>query len=145
MIKQFEKLNTEETGLLLKAPILVSVLASSSNHEINKSEKEDAIKLAHLKTFTADPLLLEYYKEVEKDFIRVFDSVEKKYTPFNDENREALKKEIDQVNSIISKLEIEYGETLHRSLSGYAEHVKKAGRGVLENFVFPVPISGLNN
>ncbi len=145
MIKQFEKLSNEEKELMLQAPILVSVLASSSNHEISKSEKADAIKMAHMKTFTADPLLLEYYKEVEKDFNSYFDSVEKKYTPFNDTNKEALKEQIDLVNKVISKLDEEYAKTLHRSLSGYAEHVKKAGRGLLENFIFPVPVSGLND
>ena len=68
MIKQFEKLTTEERELLYKAPVLVSVLASCSFNEVNKSQKADAIKLAHLKTFTANPLLLPYYAEVEKTF-----------------------------------------------------------------------------
>ena len=49
MIKQFEKLTTEERDLLYKAPVLVSVLASCSFNEVNKSQKADAIKLAHLK------------------------------------------------------------------------------------------------
>lgn len=145
MIQQFKKLTVEETELLLKAPVLLSVLTSSKSHEINKLEKADAIKMAHLKTFTADPLLLDYYKEVEKHFNSYFEAVEKKYTPFDNIKREALKKEIDKVNIIISKLDKEYAADLHRSLTGYAEHVKKAGRGLLENFVFPVPISGLDN
>ena len=145
MIKQFEKLTKEETELLLKAPILVSVLASSTNHEINKLEKADAIKLAHLKTFTADPLLVKYYNEVEKNFNNYFETIEKKYAPFDDSKREALKKEINNINTIIAKLDKEFANTLHRSLSGYAGHVKKAGRGFLENFIFPLPIPGLND
>ena len=66
MIKQFEKLTAEERSLLYKAPVLVSVLASCSFNEVNKSQEADAVKLAHLKTFTASPLLLSYYREVEK-------------------------------------------------------------------------------
>ena len=57
MIKQFEKLTTEERSLLYKAPVLVSVLVSCSFNEVNKYQEADAIKLAHLKTFTAIPLL----------------------------------------------------------------------------------------
>ena len=65
MKEQFESLTEEEKRLLYKAPVLVSVLASCSLNEVNKAQKADAIKLAHLKTFTAAPLLLSYYAEVE--------------------------------------------------------------------------------
>ena len=73
MIKQFENLAMEEQELLLKAPVLVSVLASCSFNNVNEIQKADAIKLAHLKTFTATPLLLPYYEVVEKDFEQQFD------------------------------------------------------------------------
>ena len=101
--------------------------------------------MAHLKTFTADPLLLNYYKEVEKNFKNNYESIEKKYEPFNDAKREALKNEINNANIIISKLDKEFAKTLHRSLTGYAEHVKKAGRSFFENFIFPIPIPGLSD
>jgi len=145
MIKQFEKLTSDETELLLKAPVLVSVLASTADHEVGALEKADAIKLAHFKTFTADPMLIPYYKEVDKNFIQNFEMTVKKYAPFDAVQREKLKKKINIVNTIIAKLNKEYAKTLHMSLSDYAEHVKKAGRGLLENFIFPLPLSGLNN
>ena len=46
MIKQFEKLTQDEQDLLLRAPVLVSVLAACSYNYVNKSQKADAIKLA---------------------------------------------------------------------------------------------------
>src|ERR1035437_3216228 len=128
MIKQFEKLTKAEIELLLKAPILVSVLATSGDHEISKKEKAEAVKFAHIKTFSADPLLLPYYKEVEKNFIIYFEEIVKKYAPFDDVKREALKKEIDTLNTVIAKLDKQFARTLHRSLSNYAEHVKKFDR-----------------
>lgn len=145
MVHQFKKLTKEEVELLLKAPVLLSVYASSTNHEINKTEKADAIKLAHIKTYSATPVLLEYYREAEKNFIQSFNELENKYAPFDDEKREALAKEIDKVNHIISKLDKVFADLLHSSLTNYAEHVKKSSRGFFENFVFPVPISGLDN
>jgi hypothetical protein len=145
MIKQFEKLTKAETELLLKAPVLVSVLIASGDHEISKGEKADAIKLAHLKTYTADPLLLPYYREVEKNFNINFKVIEEKYTPFDNVKREALKKEINILNAVIAKLDKEFARTLHRSLSGYAEHVKKVDKRFLETFVFPIPIHGLTD
>jgi hypothetical protein len=145
MIKQFEKLTAEEQELLYKAPVLVSVLASCSFNEVNKVQKADAIKLAHLKTFTAHPLLIPYYTEVEKNFKELFEAATKKYFPFDEEKRTALKKEIQRVNLIIEKLNKEYGLVLYKSLEKYANHVKRATHTVFVDFILPVPIHGLTD
>ena len=146
MIKQFEKLTTEERSLLYKAPVLVSVLASSSFNEIeiDKSQKADAIKLAHLKTFTAIPLLLPYYAEVEKGFKEAFETAIKKYFPFDEAKRNELKKEMENTNLIIKKLDKEYAEALGKSFEKYTKHVKAAAHSVFQDFIFPMPIKGLS-
>lgn len=143
MIIQFEKLTDEERELLLKAPALLSVLAASGDRKISDTQIADAKRLAHLKTFTAKPLLLSYYDEVEKRFNKNFDATVKKYAPFDTSKRDALKKEIDVVNAIISKLDPEYAALLHKSLAGYADHVRRADHNVAEDFIFPIPIKGL--
>jgi hypothetical protein len=125
MIKQFEPLTTEEWDLLLRAPALVSVLASCSGNEINGKSKADAVKLAHLRTYKAFPELLSYYTEVEKVFKLEFDAAAEKYYPFDKKQRDALKQELDHVNFVISKLERYYAQLLHKSLEKYATHVKK--------------------
>ena len=144
MIKQFEKLTTDERSLLYKAPVLVSVLVSCSFNEVNKNQEADAIKLAHLKTFTAIPLLLPYYGEVEKTFKEQFETAIKKYFPFDEAKRNELKGEIDKVNLVIGKLDNEYALALHKSLEGYANHVKKAAHSIFQDFIFPMPIPGLS-
>jgi hypothetical protein len=145
MIKQFKNLTEKEKELLFKAPALVSVLAASRDHTISKAGKADAVKLAHLKTFTADPLLLLYYREVEKTFKTHFEAIAKQYAPFDDAKREELKKEIDTLNTVIAKLNKEFARTLHASLARYVAHVKKADNSVLVNFIFPMPIAGLTD
>ena len=144
MIKQFEKLTTEERDLLYKAPVLVSVLVSCSFNEVNKYQEADAIKLAHLKTFTAIPLLLPYYREVEKTFKEQFETAIKKYFPFDEAKRNELKGEIDRINLVVGKLDKEYANALHKSLEGYANHVKKAAHSIFQDFIFPMPIPGLS-
>ena len=146
MITQFNKLSKEDRKLLYKAPVLVSVLASSSFNEvkINKSQKADAIKLAHLKTFTAMPLLLPYYAEVEKGFKAAFEAAINKYFPFDEAKRSELKKEMENTNSVIKKLDKEYAEALGKSFERYAKHVKKAAHSVFQDFIFPMPIEGLS-
>ena len=145
MIKQFEKLTEEEQALLLKAPFLVSVLAACSFNYVNKAQKADAIKLAHFKTFTAAPVLLPYYIEVDKTFREEFDATVQQYFPFDDEKRNQLKKEISRVNNVIARLDKDYAAILHKSLEKYARHVNKAAHSIFEDFIFPIPIPGLSN
>jgi hypothetical protein len=51
--------------------------------------------------------------------------------------------EIERINHVIGKLETIYGQILYKSLQGYANHVKKAGHSIFQDFIFPVPIPGL--
>lgn len=143
MISQFENLTLEEQELLFKAPVLVSVLASCSLNEVNKIKKADAIKLSHLKTFTANPLLLSYYNEVEKNFEELFEAAIRKYFPFDTTERIELKKEMVRVNHVIEKLDKNYAHALNESLEKYTNHVKRAGHTVFVDFLFPLPMPGL--
>ena len=145
MIKEFKKLTSEEVDLLVRAPVIVSVLASCSYNEINKAQKGDAIKLAHLKTYTANPVLLCYYAEVEKIFKDEFETTVKKYFPFDDVKRNALKKEMKKIDIIIAKLDKGFADILRKSLEVYAKHVKKAAHSIFQDFIFPVYIDGLSD
>jgi catalase len=140
MITELEKLSEAEYDLLLKAPVLMSVLASCTDGEVNKKQKADAIKLSHIKTFTSVPELRPYYKEVEKNFQQDFESAAETYHPFDDKKRNALKKEIEKVLQHLKKLNPEYAELLGKSLERYAGHVKRATHSVFHDFVFPMVI-----
>lgn len=144
MISQFENLTSEERELLLKTPVLLSVLTSCSNHEINTVQKADAIKLSHLKPFTADPSLIPFYVEVEKTFERDFELIAKQNHPFDEASCNQLKNQIKQTHAILKKLERDYAAKLLRSFEKYERHVKRATHNVVEDFIFPVPIPGLN-
>lgn len=144
MIRQMEHLNPNEQRLLLSAPVLVSVLASCSLNTVNEYKKADAIKLSHIKTFTADPLLLPYYAEVEKNFKNEFETALRKYYPFDAEKRKELEQEIGRVRVLMSGLEPKYANVLRGSLERYAKHVAHA-HSVIRDFVLPIPIPGLTD
>ncbi len=145
MIKEFKKLTNPEVALLMKAPALVSVLAASINNTMNNVDKADAIKLAHLKSFTSDPVLADYYKEVEINFKENFEQAENLFTPFDDAKRALLKNEIQTINLVICKLDREFAIPFQLSLSRYAEHVRKAEKSVLTDFIFPFILPGLTD
>jgi len=143
MIPQIAKLSPGEQDLLIKAPVLLSVLASCSGHAINKTQKADAIKLAHIKTFTAIPELQPYFKEVEKNFKEHFEETARQFYPFDEEHRNLLKMEIKKVQDIIGRLDPRYGTILNKSLERYSIHVKRATYSVFREFIFPLVILDL--
>lgn len=131
--------------MLTRAPALISVHAAMDVNEINALRKADAIKLAHLKTFTADPLLIPYYIEVEKVFKEQFEAIVKQYAPLDREKKYILSKEIERMDPILKKLDTEYGRLLRHSLNKFAHHVQHADRSVFEYFIFPYPMPGLTD
>lgn len=145
MVQQLENLTIEERDLLYKAPVLLSVLAACSHDGVNNDQKTDAIKLAHLKTFTADPLLILFYTEAEKNFKTNFELTVADCTPFDEVKRSKLKEKISQVHIILRKLDKDYADKLSASFEKYEKHVKRAAHSVIQDFIFPMPIQGLNN
>lgn len=145
MIKEFEKLTTQEQALLYKTPVLMSVLVSCANSEVDETMKSDAIKLVHLRSFAAPHLLIPYYQEVEKNFKGEFEEAVKDYFPFDEENRKKLKGELNKSNKIIAKLDEGYAHLLHKSLESYAKHVKRSVHSVFQDFIFPLTYSKLND
>lgn len=145
MINEFEKLRPEERALLFKAPVLISALVSSSYREVNQTQKNDAIKLAHLRTFTAPPSLLPYYREVDTLFKEELEKTLQEYYPFDEAKRAELQEKLEEANKVITKLEGSYAQVLHKSLESYASHVKKSTFSVFRDFIFPITYSRLND
>jgi hypothetical protein len=143
MIPQFEKLNAREQDLLMRAPVLLSVLASCSDQVINETQKADAIKLAHIKTFTAIPMLRPYFLEVEKNFQQEFEKTAAAFYPFDETRRAELKAEVKMVQETLTKLNSAYAEALSNCLQRYASHVKRATHSIFRDFVFPLVILDL--
>jgi len=143
MIKEFEILTAGEKAILLKAPAIVSVLAFTSFKEISKTQKDEAVKLAHMKTFTEVNLLVPYYEEVDRHFKKNLEEYIERYFPFNTANCNAIKEEMNKVDIIINKLDKLYGALLRKSLAGYARHINNTAHSVFQDLIFPVAFSKL--
>lgn len=143
MIKEFSHLTPVEQDLLIKAPVLLSVLVSSSENQVNKIQMNDAIKLAHLRTFTAPPELHAYYQEVDKIFKTSFAEALEEYFPYNEQKRVKLLDLIDRIKRTIYKIPGDYGKLLSNSLESYSSHVNKSKYSVLRHIIFPISFSKL--
>lgn len=140
----FETLTAEENETLLMFPAYISMLAAHTD-TLDEVEKMAAIKFAHTKTFTCDPLLVDFYQEADKNFESTIEKLDQKLPKDPNSRNTAIKEELENIETIVSKLGSEYADTMQRSMESFRKHVSKAHHNVLEDFIFPIPISGLTN
>lgn len=135
----FEKLNDQDRDILLKLPAVVAILAAISNDgTVSSHEKAESIKLSHLRTYTASPLLQDYYKEVDMDFEENFDRIMSRL-PAEWKDKEAfLENEITDLNNVLPKLDSRYSRELVDSLKSFSRHVFKSNSSFLRYFVLPI-------
>lgn len=139
-----KKITNKEYELLLKFPAYISLLAANTDGVLDKDEKFSANELAHIKTFSCDPLLQDFYKEVGRSFEHTLENLDKSL-PFGKESRATtIKVELLSIENIILKLGNEYTAIMHKSMKEFKDHVSNAHHNVLIDFLFPVPIKGLS-
>lgn len=139
----FKKLTELENKALLKFPAFISLLAANSDNKLDEAEKKSAIKFSHIKTYSCDPLLVEFYKEADKVFENNIQQLDKDL-PIKKATREsALKKELIRLETIVLKLGEEYTTVMHRSMKSFKDHVSQAHHSVLVDFIFPMPVKGI--
>lgn len=138
------EITNQEHDLLLQFPAYISLLAANGDGVLDKEEKVSASQLAHIKSFSSDPLLLSFYKEVDGGFERTLESLDKSLPVDMEERATAIKAELLKIENIMLKLGDEYTSIMHQSMKAFKDHVSNAHHNVLIDFLFPVPIKGLS-
>ena len=141
----FKNISAQENEMLLKFPAYVSLLATDSDGKLDEAEKKSAIKFSHIKTYSCDPLLTEFYKEADIVFDKNINELDKTLPAIKAEREETIRKELVNLEKIVLKLGEKYISVMHRSMKSFKEHVSKAQRNVLVDFIFSLPIEGITD
>ena len=144
-MKLFKNLSALDKIEILKFPAYISMLAASCDDKLDEEEKKVAIKFAHTKTFSCNPLLEEFYKEAEKVFEYNIAKLENELPKEKSLREAVIKKELLNLEKIVSKQGTVYVPIMYHSMNTFKEHVSKAHHSVLMDFIFPISISGLTN
>ena len=142
-MKSFKLLTVQENEALLKYPAYLSLLAANTDDKLDEAEKKSAIKFSHIKTYSCDPLLSEFYAEADKVFEINIQKLDKDLPVEKEQREAAIKKELLNLEKIVLKLGKDYTSAMHRSMKSFKDHVSQAHHSVLMDFVFPMPIKGL--
>lgn len=131
MIEEFKTLRDDEIEVLLKAPVYVAVLIAGADSKIDKSEIEQAVKVAESKQSRAREQLLEFYKEVGAGFEDKLNHAIDELPSGVEERNEAITQELRKLNHILPKIDSAYAIKLHASLKDMAKKIAEASGGVL--------------
>ncbi|MFY0605416.1 MAG: hypothetical protein JXR10_01805 [Cyclobacteriaceae bacterium] len=131
MIKEFEDLREDEVGILLDAPVYVAILIAGADGEIDKSERKEAIDVAHFKQSRARERLVEYYKLVGENFETKFNQYIDQLPDDADERTKAINTELRKLNFIFPKLDKGFTASLYASLKELAKKIAEASGGIL--------------
>jgi hypothetical protein len=137
------ELDEKEKEQLLKFPAYISLLASTTEGGIDKQEMKAVVKLTHVKTFSCDPMLSDFYKEAAQVFEKTITTLDNELPHNKQERALAITQELDKLEPLLKKLDPLYASVLRQSMETYKDYISKAHRNILEYFIFPMPIEGI--
>ncbi len=124
-------LSKEERATLYEAPSLISYLIGGADDNLDRKERETAVKIANYRKFTSDAALHFYYEQVGEVFQSKLDALIDELPGTAAERTPILTERLAALNPLLAKLDPEYSEILYKSLKSFAAHVAKASGGVL--------------
>jgi hypothetical protein len=131
-IPQLSSLNEEEKNLVLDAPVIVTYLIGGADNNLDAKEKEKSNHLVHIRAATGDPLLFDFYKEIENTFALKLNGYASKYGNLQvSERTRVLVEELEKLNEILPKLSDIYARALLKSLRSLAHAIAEVSGGLL--------------
>ena len=134
-MEHFKNILKQEYKALLNFPVYISLLAANSIGDLDKTERKTAIKFAHTKTFTCDPLLAEFYLDVNDVFEKNIEQLDEKLPKGKESRDEVIKNEILILDKIVLKLGNDFAKVMHKSMISFTAHVLKAHINPLADFI----------
>jgi len=140
----FSGLSKEEFIQLIDVPVWLALFAAySQDGVVSEYEKSEAVKLAHLRTFTSPKSIRKFYEKVDEHFEERFETLNKRLPDGDDDKKLYLEAQIKNGHAILHKLDRDVTETLEESLESFYEHVFRADQSFFQYFALPIISSNL--
>ncbi len=131
MIPAFNGLKKEEYQQLIEAVPLIAILIAGADNDIDLKEKEWAEKIVKIRSYNNHFDLKPYYKDVDEQFIDLFDKFVNELPKDSDARSRELTKRLSAVNNIFTKVSMRTANQLYTSFIAYAEQIARASGGIL--------------
>jgi hypothetical protein len=127
----FENLTASELQQLEEAVVQISILVAGADGTIDAEEVAWADKLAHIRGYSGEEWLQEFYDEVAANFRIRFNDLLKSLPSDTALRQTTLATEIAKVNPILAKLEPKAAYKMYHSYQTLATSIAKASGGIL--------------
>ncbi len=130
-IIQFNQLTEEEKALIYLSPAIVSYLIGGADNDFDAEEREQSKHIVRLRTSVGDPILFEFFNEVEAGFESQLSVLEQQYGHLPAEERtHLLVLELTKLNDILLKVDSLYARSFLKTLRSLAQSVAEASGGL---------------
>jgi hypothetical protein len=130
MIKEFKNLDSQESEMLLRAPLLVCILIAGADGNIDRKEIHKAISLASQKR-ESHGILATYFQEVFYDFEDKLRILIQSFPYESTQRNPLLVQELSGVSSLLSRIDPEFAKSFYQMLLELAEKIATSSGGWL--------------
>jgi len=130
-MKEFANLDQEEKELMLRVPVLVTILIAGADNEIDHAELKEALEIAKDKTDTQNSNISNYFEHIVNTF-----ELDLKYyldtLPSDTEKRNhQITDQLRHLNEILPKLAQSFASSFYQNMKELAKRTAEASGGVL--------------
>lgn len=139
MEESIYEFSQEELTKLSDAIVWTALLAAV--HEdgvISESERAEAIKLTHIRTFNTREYIKPIYQYLEKHFEARFNEFHEMLGLNDEDNRKYIERKIQECLEILDIMDQFFVQRFLYSLESFYKHIFHADSTVLQYFAFPV-------
>jgi len=129
MISELKKLSIAELELLIKAPILVSILIAGADGQIDRNEINIAIATARQKAKSKSSLQA-YYETVSEDFEDKLKVLIQSYPSAAEQRNSQISEELAGLNDILKRVQGNLSVEIYDSLKSLALSIAKASGSI---------------
>jgi hypothetical protein len=129
MVPELKKLSNEELEMLIKAPLLVSILIAGADGQIDRSEIKGAINTTKKKA-QGNSSLKAFYEGVSEDFEDKLKVIIQGYPSTPDARCAQIENELKLLNPIFAKVEGKLSAEIYNSLKSLALNIAKSSGGL---------------
>lgn len=135
----FKDLTAEEYKQLLDAPVWMALYAAySADGKITQAERADAIKLAHVRRFTAPKSIRELYVKIGRRFEPRLQALDDRLPNGRKNKLIYIRAQVKAAHRLLKKLDSDVAETLEDNLASFYKHVFNADKSFFHYFALPV-------
>ena len=124
-------LTEEEKEFIYELPARAAILVGGADDDFDVIERKVATELTHLKAFTSNEYLQEYFAEVSTRFVADVDRLMAAYPNTAKERNPQIREELNKASEVLLKIDGHFTDGFDDAIIEIARYVAEASGGVL--------------